>query len=77
MTHVMIGVIGQYLKRVLIGLSVLLNVILGGDNNQTFSARNYEWKRRRLPNAVYLIDLLLGKEHCLSCWVYWKVRKRW
>jgi hypothetical protein len=77
MTPVMIGAIGQYLKRVLISLSVLLNVILGGDNNQTFSARNHEWKRQGLPNVTYMIDLLLGKDHCIRCWVYWKVRKRW
>ena len=54
----MIGVIGSYLKRILISLSVLINVILGGDNNQTFSARNHEWKRQGLPNVTYLIDVL-------------------
>lgn len=77
MTHVMIGATLRYLKRILIALSVLLNVILGGDNNQTFSARNHEWKRRSLPNVTLLIDFVLGKGHCMTCWVYWKVRKRW
>lgn len=77
MIHAMIGATLRYLKRILIALSVLLNVILGGDNNQTFSARNYEWRRRSLPNVTLLIDLVLGKDHCMTCWVYWKVRKRW
>lgn len=67
----------KYLTRVLTALSVLLNVILGGDNNQTFSARNWHWKKCNKPNIVWLIDLILGKNHCLYCWAYWKVRKRW
>lgn len=67
----------RYLNRVLVALSVLLNVLLGGDNNQTFSARNYDWQKRNLPNAAKAIDFLFGKEHCLECWIYWKVRKKW
>lgn len=67
----------RYLNRIFVALSVLLNVILGGDNNQTFSARNHDWKRRGYPNMVVLIDFLFGKEHCMECWVYWKVRKKW
>jgi hypothetical protein len=71
----MIGAVHHYLKRVMTSLSILLNVLLGGDNNQTFSARNYEWKRRGLPNMSILVDFIFGKDHCLHCWVYWKVRK--
>lgn len=67
----------RYLNRIFVALSVLLNVILGGDNNQTFSARNHDWKRRDMPNICAFIDLCLGKGHCLECWVYWKVRKKW
>ena len=66
-----------YIKRVLIAFSVLVNVILGGMNNQTFSARNWQWKRERKPNLVWLIDLVVGKGHCSECWVYWKTRKKW
>lgn len=73
----MIGLVIQYLKRVLISLSVLLNVLLGGYNNQTFSARNYEWKRQGRLNIVTPIDFVLGKDHCLTCWIYWKVRREW
>ena len=32
----------KYFERVGIALSVLLNVVLGGYSNQTFSARNHE-----------------------------------
>jgi len=66
-----------YIERVGIALSVLLNVTLGGYSNQTFSARNYEWKRQGKPNAVWLIDKLffLDSDHCLRSWTYWIVRK--
>ena len=67
----------KYLSRILTALSVLLNVILGGSNNQTFSARNWHWSKCNKPNIVWLIDMFLGKNHCLYCWVYWKVRKKW
>ena len=79
MTHMMTALTGLaiYLKRVLTALSVLLNVLLGGPNNQTFSARNHDWKRRNKPNITKLIDFVLGSGHCVECWVYWKVRKKW
>jgi hypothetical protein len=73
----MTGLVTQYLKRVLISLSVLLNVLLGGYNNQTFSARNYDWMKRGRANLVKPIDFVLGKDHCMHCWVYWKVRREW
>ena len=66
-----------YIKRVLVAFSVLVNVIFGGTNNQTFSARNWQWKRERKPNLVWLLDLVIGKGHCSECWVYWKTRRRW
>lgn len=67
----------QYLIRVGIALSVLLNVILGGNSNQTFSARNYGWKREGKPNLVWVIDNLLffNKNHCMESWIYWYTRK--
>ena len=67
----------KYLHRVFTALSVLLNVLLGGDNNQTFSARNWHWKKQGKPNIVWLIDSVLGQAHCSECWVYWKLRKDW
>ncbi len=68
--------LGRYIKRVATAISVTVNVILGGSNNQTFSARNHQWKRANLPNLVWLIDLTLGKGHCMQSWVYWKVRSQ-
>ena len=46
----------RYLTRVAVALSVLLNVLTGGASNQTFSARNWDWKRRGLPHIVGAID---------------------
>lgn len=65
----------QYLIRVGIAISVLFSVLLGGQSNQTFSARNYMWKKAGKFNFVKSIDLVFGKGHCCECWVYWVVRK--
>lgn len=64
---------GEYLFRVGIAVSILINVILGGRSNQTFSARNYQRKIDHKTNIVYLIDMILGKDHCMMCWARWKV----
>ena len=66
-----------YLSRIGIAMSVLFNVILGGHSNQTFSARNWHWKRSNKWHIVPIIDTLWYKEpnHCLVCWTYWIVRK--
>lgn len=70
-----LSILAAYLKRVGIALSVLLNVVLGGRSNQTFSARNHHWKRKGKPNLAWLIDFVFGKGHCLVSWTYWRVRK--
>lgn len=79
MTRVMTVLIGlgSYLRRIAIALSVLTNVVLGGSLNQTLSARQWEWKRQGRPNLVWFIDSLLGKNHCMMCWSYWKTRGKW
>ena len=56
-------------------LSIRFNKMVGGEGQQTFSARNWQRKRDGLPSLVFLIDLFLGKGHCLDCWVNWKVRR--
>lgn len=66
----------KYLTRVGVAMSVLFNVLTGGASNQTFSARNWQWKKDKRLNLVWLIDLMIGKGHCAECWVYWKVRDR-
>jgi hypothetical protein len=67
----------KYFQRIGIAISVLFNVILGGYSNQTFSARNYGWKREGKPNLVWLIDVIFwfDPDHCLQSWTYWVVRK--
>lgn len=67
----------KYLLRVGIAISVLINVILGGPSNQTFSARNYGWKLEKKLNLVWLIDSIFffDKNHSLYSWVYWKAGK--
>lgn len=72
----MTNTIVRYFSRVGIALSVLLNVILGGSSNQTFSARNYALKRAGKPNLVGFLDALSGeKDHCMTSWAYWFLRK--
>jgi hypothetical protein len=67
----------KYFERLGIALSVLLNVLLGGYSNQTFSARNYAWQLDGKPNIVWLIDIMFwfDPNHCLDAWSYWIVRK--
>ena len=70
----------QYLHRVGLASSVLINVLLGGHSNQTFSARNYEWQRQGRRNVVGLIDaafwFISGEaDHCSTSWSYWYVRR--
>ena len=67
----------RYLERVGIALSVLINVVLGGRSNQTFSARNYGWKKQGKLNIVWLIDFFIpwDKDHCLHSWLYWYTGK--
>jgi len=69
--------IGKYFQRVGIAISVLFNVILGGYSNQSFSARNYAWKREGRTNLVWIIDFLFwfDPEHCMNSWLYWYTRK--
>jgi len=65
----------SYLYRVMIAVSMLLNVVLGGAIGQTFSARHYGRKKRGQWNLVWAIDGVVGKDHCMCCWAYWRVRK--
>lgn len=67
----------RYLERVMIAFSVLFNVIFGGRANQTFSARNYEWKKQGKLNIVWLIDSIFffDPDHCMMSWLYWSTAK--
>jgi hypothetical protein len=67
----------RYLERIGIALSVFLNVILGGSSNQTLSARQYQRKRDRKLNVVWLIDLIFffDQDHCMMSWLFWNTHK--
>lgn len=65
--------VSDYLRRIIIASSILLNVLLGGHSNQTLSARQYELKRKKKLHLVWLIDRIFwwDIEHCMMSWVYW------
>jgi hypothetical protein len=65
----------KYLNRVMISFSILVNTILGGKTNQTFSARNLDRKRRKKLNLVSLIDAIffLEEDHCQEAWIKWTI----
>jgi hypothetical protein len=63
----------RYTHTVGCSLSILVNSILGGEYNQTFSARNWEWKRANRYNLVFVIDIIHYKEpdHCMMSYIRW------
>ena len=65
----------DYLNRVCIQTSILINVLFGGKLNQTVSATQHQRKRDGKANLSYVIDLLFwwDMEHCMEAWVKWKV----
>lgn len=65
----------EYLVRICVAMSVLFNVLTGGASNQTFSARNWQWRREGRFNLVWIIDNILGKYHCVESWVDWETRE--
>lgn len=67
----------KYIERVGIAISVLLNVLTGGPSNQSFSARNWQWKRDGRYNLVYIIDIFWYSKpnHCMEAWVWWYTRR--
>lgn len=65
----------RYLYRVCLSLSILVNVILLGEMHQTFSARNYQRSKDKKRNICFVIDRVLGSDHCLVCWSRWVVTR--
>lgn len=66
----------RYFSRVVIAISVLINVLTGGQSNQTLSARNWERKRLGRSNLVPLLDFLSrNPTHCMENWTHWYLRK--
>lgn len=67
----------KYFNRIFIAFSILLNCLLGGRNNQTFSARNWQRKRDGKWNLVWLIDaVFMDSTHCCQSWVKWTIIHR-
>lgn len=65
----------NYFNRVFISFSILLNALFGGRTNQTFSARNWDRKRKGKVNLVWLIDAIFfhEKNHCQESWIKWAI----
>lgn len=65
----------KYFNRVLLSFSILLNTILGGSTNQSFSARNWELKKAKKLNLVWLIDFIFfwQPNHCQDSYVKWQI----
>ena len=64
----------SYLFNVGISFSILVNAVTGGNPYQTFCARNYEARRRGDRNLVWLLDSILGADHCMMDWIDWQTR---
>jgi hypothetical protein len=64
-----------YLSRVFIAFSIFLNALLGGKNNQTLSATQWERKRKNIINIVWIIDKVFWWEdsHCNNAWIKWQI----
>ena len=56
-------------------MSILLNCLLGGENKQTFSARNWQRKRDGKLHLVPIIDILFGSDHCMISWIEYEYRQ--
>ena len=64
----------KYIARVSIAFSILINTLIGGKNNQTFSARNWQRKRDGKFNIVFIIDLVFfDRAHCVESWIKWTI----
>jgi len=65
----------RYFERILLAFSILFNTMLGGSTNQSFSARNWGWRRAGYPNLVWLIDIIFfwEKQHCVEAWIKWTI----
>jgi len=65
-----------YTKVFLLKLSIVFNRLLGGEVNQTFSTRNWVWKRQNKFNLVFVIDKVLGQGHCMESWIKWIIKNK-
>ena len=64
----------EYIKRVGLTLSILFNVLIGGEMHQTFSSRNWQRRRNKKTKLVWIIDFFFGDGHCMESWVKWQTK---
>ena len=52
-----------------------MNALVGGKNNQTLSAGQWQRKRKKQYNFVWLVDRLFWWEvdHCEDAWIKWQI----
>jgi hypothetical protein len=70
--------VSTYFSRVFIAFSIFLNALLGGKNNQTLSAMQWQRKRKKKLNFVWLIDKFFfwQDDHCEDAWIKWQIINR-
>lgn len=54
-------------------LSIRLNKLVGSGEVRTFCSYQHKRKREGKWNVTLLLDLTLGKDHCLISWVNYKL----
>ena len=65
----------NYLSRVTLAMSILVNVLLGGHSYQTIAARNLQRMRDNKLNLVWLLDFMYGDCHSVKLWIDWRARR--
>ena len=65
-----------YTKKSLLKVSMVFNRLLLGEPDQTFSTRNWIWKKQNKFNLVFAIDILLGQGHCMESWIKWIIKNK-
>lgn len=65
----------KYFQRVFIAFSIFLNALVGGRNNQTLSAGQWQRKRKKQLNFVWFVDGIFWWEenHCEDAWIKWQI----
>lgn len=68
------------MRKALTKLSMFVNMYLGGLDNQTIGANQYERHRDGRFNIVWLLDAIWyvvdGKDHCCIEWIDWNIPKK-
>jgi len=56
-------------------ISKVFNRLTFGRSQQTFCARHYHLQKHNKINIVAILDLTLGKDHCLLAYTNWIIQK--